>query len=333
MITVKRSKLLNVNDLRVHYPITGGIFFPKETGRVRAVDGISFDISPGETFSLVGESGSGKSTVAKSIVGLLENMYGDIVFDGTNINTCSSNELRNIRRKIGFVFQDPYGSLNPRMRVGDIIGEPLKVHKLYREDEDFRTKINDLLNIVGLNPNFAERFPHEFSGGQRQRISIARAIATNPDLVILDEPVSALDVSIQAQVLNLLIDLQNKFNVAFLFISHDLSVVRHISDRVGVMYMGKIIELGKTDEIFFNPYHPYTKALLSAIPEPDPDVELKRERIILSGELPGYLNPPSGCHFHPRCPISTTDCSKLRPKIKNIHKSNHFVACIKVEGY
>ena len=322
--------ILSVKKLRVQYPIKSGVFFPKEISRITAVDDVSFDIFPGETFSIVGESGSGKSTVAKSIVALLENSQGDIVFNDINVYSCSSSDLMEIRRSIGMVFQDPYGSLNPRMRVGDIIGEPLRAHNLYENSYDYKEKVAKLLKMVGLNPSFYERFPHEFSGGQRQRISIARAISTNPKMLILDEPVSALDVSIQAQIINLLYKLQSELDIAYLFISHDLSVVRHISHKVGVMYLGRIVETSDTEKIFTNPKHPYTQALLSAVPEPDPNIELKRERIILEGELPSNINPPSGCHFHPRCPIAIEECSNIRPLLKSIDTNNHHVACIRV---
>ncbi|SVA30080.1 uncharacterized protein METZ01_LOCUS82934, partial [marine metagenome] len=278
-----------VRDLRVHFPIKRGFIVQREVARVRAVDGISFDIYPGETLGLVGESGSGKTTVAKAVIQLTKADVGSVKFEGQELVGMSTPAMRPIRRKIGMVFQDPYGSLNPRMRAGDIIGEPLKVHHLVESRENYQNQVASLLSTVGLSPAMAERYPNEFSGGQRQRLGVARAIAAGPSMLILDEAVSALDVSIQAQVLNLLQDLQEKYNLAYLFIAHDLSVVRHISHRVAVMYLGRIVETADSKDMYENPLHPYTQALLSAVPTPNPIHERSRERIILRGDLPSPI--------------------------------------------
>ncbi len=326
------TPLLSVRDLSVHFPIKRGFVVQREVARVRAVDGVSFDIRPGETLGLVGESGSGKTTAAKAVIQLRKPDSGSIMFEGQELVGLSTSGMRPIRRKMGMVFQDPYGSLNPRMRAGDIVGEPLKVHGLAESGDDYRTQVAGLLVTVGLSPGMAERYPNEFSGGQRQRLGVARAIAAKPSLLILDEAVSALDVSIQAQILNLLQDLQDQYNLAYLFIAHDLAVVRHISDRVAVMYLGRIVETADSKDLYENPLHPYTKALLSAIPTPNPIHERSRDRIILEGDLPSPMNPPSGCHFHTRCPIATDVCSITDPELRRL-APNQEAACLLAAGY
>ncbi|MFN8557859.1 MAG: dipeptide ABC transporter ATP-binding protein [Dehalococcoidia bacterium] len=303
-----RSPLLRVDGLKKHFPIGGGLF--RKAVVLKAVDGVSFEVYPGETFGLVGESGCGKSTLAQTIVRLYDPTDGSIVFDGQDISTLRAGRLRPIRRHIQMIFQDPYSSLDPRMTVGGIIEEPMRNFGVPNR----RERTRELLTQVGLNAYFVNRYPHEFSGGQRQRIGIARAIGVNPKLVVCDEPVSALDVSIQAQVLNLLRDLQREFGLTYLFIAHNLAVVAHISDRIGVMYLGKMVEIGPTDRIIGEPRHPYTKALLSAAPAPQR--HLRRERIILQGEVPSPLNPPHGCRFHPRCPIATERCAQEEPALR-----------------
>ena len=306
--------LLQVEDLHVHFPISEGIVFRREIGRVKAVDGISFDLRPGETLGLVGESGCGKSTTALAVLRMQEPTSGRILFEGKDITTASPAEMRPIRQRLQMVYQDPFGSLNPRMRVRDIIGEPLQIHGVAGTRQAYRARIAELMDLVGLLPTMADRYPHEFSGGQRQRIGIARALALEPRLVICDEAVSALDVSIQAQVINLFMDLQEKLGLAYLFIAHDLSVVRHISDRIAVMYLGKIVEVASREELFKDPQHPYTKALLSAVPVPDPVVEAEREPEILEGEIPSATNPPTGCRFHTRCTVTRPECATLEPR-------------------
>lgn len=314
--------LLEVKDLKKYFPIKGGIL-SKTIGHVQAVDGISFQLFPGETVGLVGESGCGKSTAARTILRLIEPTSGEVRFEGQDILKLGKKPMRALRRQMQIIFQDPYASLNPRMTVASIVGEPLEIHKIAkgREKEEI---VANILEKVGLRPEHMRRYPHEFSGGQRQRIGIARALALNPKLIIGDEPVSALDVSIQAQVINLLEDLQKEFNLTYLIIAHDLSVVEHISDRVAVMYLGKLVELADRVELYQSPQHPYTQALLSAIPLHTP--KIKRERIILKGDVPSPLNPPSGCRFHPRCPVAIEVCSKVEPPLLDVG-GGHLAAC------
>ena len=308
--STQENVLVEVNNLKMHFPVTSGLLFQREVAQVKAVDDISFSIQKGETLGLVGESGCGKTTAGRCILQLYKPTAGEVIFEGTDLTKLGGRQMRHMRRQMQIIFQDPFSSLNPRMTAGDIIGEPLVVHGLVKNGEQKREKVRELLENVGLHPYMADRFPHEFSGGQRQRIGVARALSVDPKLIVCDEPVSALDVSIQAQVINLLEDLQKQYDLTFLFIAHDLSVVRHISDRVAVMYLGKIVEIADRNEIYQNPLHPYTKALLSAVPIPDPVVDAQRERIILSGEVPSPLNPPRGCVFHPRCPNPTKECSE-----------------------
>jgi len=315
--------LLEVRNLRKYYPVTKGFIFQRQVGAVKAVDDVSFFIRKGETLGLVGESGCGKTTTGRVILRLQEPTHGEALFEGRDIFKLGKEELRRLRRDMQIIFQDPYSSLNPRMTVGDIIGEPLEIHKLARGKEKVR-RVQELLEVVGLSPYHANRYPHEFSGGQRQRIGIARALAVNPKLIIADEPVSALDVSIQAQVLNLLEELQKEFGLTYLFIAHDLSVVKHISDRIAVMYLGRIVELAAADELFSNPQHPYTEALLSAVPIPNP--EMRRERIILPGDVPSPINPPAGCRFHTRCLYAQPSCKVDDPAFADIG-GGHYVAC------
>ena len=327
----KGEVLLEVRDLKVYFPVTAGIIFQRKVADVKAVDGISFTVRRGETLGLVGESGCGKSTTGKAILQLIRPTAGQVIFEGQDLTKLKGRELRRFRRKMQMIFQDPYASLNPRMSVGSIIAEPLTIHKLARGKEK-KERVQELLQTVGLNPYFANRFPHEFSGGQRQRIGIARALAVSPDFIVCDEPVSALDVSIQAQIINLLEDLQERFGLTYLFIAHDLSVVRHISDRVAVMYLGHIMELTDRDTIFENPLHPYTRALLSAVPIPDSEVERKRERMILVADVPSPLRPPPGCVFHTRCPIAIDECRVQRPEWRNVGTGDreHWVWCHRV---
>ena len=320
--------LLKVEGLKMHFPITSGLIIQRQTGAVRAVDGLDFFIRRGETLGLVGESGCGKSTAGRAILQLYKPTAGKVFFKEKDITQVHRNDLKALRRQMQMIFQDPYASLNPRMTVGDIIGEPLKVHKL-GEGSQRQERVQELLRIVGLNPYFANRYPHEFSGGQRQRIGIARALAVSPEFIVADEPISALDVSIRAQIINLLEDLQAEFNLTYLFIAHDLSVVRHISDRVAVMYLGKIVELADRNELYENPLMPYTKALLSAVPIPDPIAEARRERIILTGDVPSPINPPRGCRFHTRCPIAIAACKELEPPLEE-KSPGHWAACIRV---
>ena len=324
--------LLEVRDLKVHFPVTSGLILQRRVGEVKAVDGIRLTVNEGETLGLVGESGSGKTTAGRAIVRLQEATEGQVLLEGEDITGAKGADLRRVRRKMGMVFQDPYGSLNPRMSAGSIVGEPLVIHNMYRSRQEYQERIAELFQIVGLNPTMATRYPHEFSGGQRQRLGVARALAARPKLIVLDEPVSALDVSIQAQVINLLKELQEQFRLAYVFIAHDLSVVRHTSHRVAVMYLGKVVEVASRDELYDNPLHPYTQALLSAVPTPDPRLERQRRRIVLEGDIPSPEHPPSGCVFHTRCPIAVEDCSGYVPELREI-TPGHFVACIKTEGY
>lgn len=323
--------LLEAQDLKVHFPVSSGILFSRTVGHVKAVDGVSLSIMPGETVGLVGESGSGKTTFGRACLRLIEPTSGSVLFNGEDLTTLSNREMRRRRRQLGMVFQDPYGSLNPRMTVGATIGEPLIIHNLSSGKEDYRKQVGDLLDTVGLSRNMASRYPHEFSGGQRQRVGVARALAAKPSFLVLDEAVSALDVSIQAQLINLLEDLQEEFNLTYLFIAHDLSVVRHISDRVAVMYLGNLVETASYKDLYDNPQHPYTQALLSAIPLPDPALERKRDRIVLRGDVPSPRNPPSGCVFHPRCPIAIDECREIIPQLKTVG-TNHQAACIRLEN-
>ena len=319
--------LLKVENLSKHFPITKGVF-RRQVGTVKAVDGISFEIKERETLGLVGESGCGKSTAGRVILQLYPATSGNVVFRGVEITELSPEKLRLQRPKMQMIFQDPQDSLNPRMTVGDIIGEPIIAHQFHKGKER-REKIEQLLKSVGLNPKYTNRYPHEFSGGQRQRIGIARALALNPDFIICDEPIAALDVSIQAQVVNLLEDLQDQLGLTYLFISHDLSMIRHIADRVAVMYLGVMVELASSKSLYGNPLHPYTQALLSALPVHDPEKEQKRERIILQGDVPSPANPPSGCRFRTRCPIAESQCAEKIPEWRE-KKEGHWVACHKV---
>jgi oligopeptide transport system ATP-binding protein len=320
--------LVDVRDLKMYFPVTAGFIIQRHIADNKAIDGITFDIKRGETMGLVGESGCGKSTAGRAILQLYRATAGEIHFDGQDLLQIKGQRLRQYRRRMQMIFQDPYASLNPRMSIRDIVGEPLLVHKLGNSKERAE-RVAELLKVVGLNPYYASRFPHEFSGGQRQRIGIARALAVEPDFIVADEPVSALDVSIQAQIINLMEELQEQFNLTYLFIAHDLAVVRHISDRVAVMYLGKLMELSDRNEIYENPLHPYTKALLSAVPIPDPLLERKRERIILTGDVPSSLRPPRGCVFHTRCPIAIDECRSEVPEWRQI-TPGHWVACHRV---
>ena len=318
------SNILEVRDLHVHFPVTEGLL-KRQVGSIAAVNGVSFHIKRGETFSLVGESGCGKSTTALSVLKMQSVLDGQIIFDGEDITHHSPAQMRGIRRKMQMVYQDPFGSLNPRMKVGSIIGEPLRVHGMADDKAQYHARIKSLMKTVGLLEDMAERYPHEFSGGQRQRICIARALALDPKLIICDEPVSALDVSIQAQVVNLLMDLQERLGLTYLFIAHDLSVVRHISNRVAVMYLGKIVEEADRDTLFQTPKHPYTKALLAAVPEADPELEAQRAEQLIIGEIPSLRSPPSGCTFHTRCTQALPICKQCEPAPKTDGSST--IAC------
>ncbi len=317
--------LLKIRNLKMHFPVYKGTFVRREVERVRAVDGLTFDILQGETLGLVGESGCGKSTTGRAIIQLYRPTDGEVHFEGTNLCELEERQLHPLRRDLQMIFQDPYASLNPRMTVGDIIGEPLKVHRLAKGRER-RARVQELMETVGLDPRFIRRYPHEFSGGQRQRIGIARALACEPRFIVCDEPISALDVSIQAQIMNLMEELQEEFDLTFLFIAHDLAAVRHISDRIAVMYLGHLAELADGEELYKNPLHPYTEALMSAVPIPDPEIEKNRTQIVLEGDVPSPLDPPSGCVFHTRCPYAWDRCKKETPEFKEA-SAGHRVAC------
>ena len=320
-----KKALLQVKGLKMHFPMYKGAFVRREVARVKAVDGLTFDVFEGETLGLVGESGCGKSTTGRAILQLYTPTAGEVLFRGEDLCKLDRSTLHARRKDLQMIFQDPYASLNPRMTVGDIIGEPLKVHKIASGSELLR-RVQDLMEIVGLDPRFVRRYPHEFSGGQRQRIGIARALTCNPKFIVCDEPISALDVSIQAQIMNLLEDLQQEFGLTYLFIAHDLAAVRHISDRIAVMYLGNMVELATGESLYDRPTHPYTRALISAVPIPDPEIEATRERIVLEGDVPSPLNPPSGCVFHTRCPYAWERCSKEVPEFRE-DRPGHFVAC------
>ncbi len=324
-----QEPLVTVENLKKYFPVTRGIVIQRTIGHVRAVDGISFTIARGETLGLVGESGCGKTTAGRTLLGLYPPTEGQIVIDGHDVRRARGRDLMAIRRKAQMIFQDPYASLNPRWTVSAIVGEPLRVHNLLESDKARLARVKDLLEMVGLSSRYANRFPHEFSGGQRQRIGVARALASDPLFIVCDEPISALDVSIQAQVVNLLEDLQDTLDLTYLFIAHDLAMVRHICDRVAVMYLGVIVELADRDELYDNPLHPYTQALLSAIPIPDPLRERQRQRTILPGDVPSPRNPPSGCRFHPRCPIAKDHCKEIVPEWREV-RPGHWVACHEV---
>ena len=323
--TSRDGTLVDVRDLKMHFPITRGVIFQRHVGSVRAVDGISFGIPRGRTLGLVGESGCGKSTTGRAILQLYRPTSGSVLFEGEDLTKLQGEDLRRARRKMQMIFQDPYASLNPRMTISDIVGEPLEIHGL-AQGAAKRERVQELLAMVGLSPHFVNRYPHEFSGGQRQRIGIARALAGSPLFVVCDEPISALDVSIQAQIVNLLLELQERLDLTYLLIAHDLSVVRHISDRVAVMYLGKIVELASREDLYEQPLHPYTKALLSAVPIPDPEIEARRERVILSGDVASPASPPSGCRFRTRCWQAQPRCQEEEPEFRRLG-DDHWVAC------
>ncbi len=322
------TPLLEVRGLKMHFPITEGLL-GRKVGDVKAVDGIDFIVRRGEILGLVGESGCGKTTTGRCVLRLEKPTGGQIIYDGVDITTLGAKALAPLRQRIQVIFQDPYSSLNPRMKISEIIAEPMRVHGIEKDPVKRDTRVRELLSVCGLNPNFVDRYPHEMSGGQRQRVGIARALAMNPEFIVCDEPVSALDVSIQAQVVNLLEDLRDKFGLTYLFIAHDLSVVRHLCQRVAVMYLGHIVEMADSDALFDNPQHPYTKALLAAVPIPDPAVELGREFRPVKGEVPSPINPPSGCVFHPRCPMAVERCSREIPAAREI-APGHIVACSEI---
>jgi oligopeptide transport system ATP-binding protein len=325
-MSAKNGKtLVRVENMKKHFPITRGLIVQREVGTIRAVDGITLDIKEGETLGLVGESGCGKSTTGRAILQLHRPTSGKVYYDDIDLTELSGDEMRHARRNFQMIFQDPYASLNPRMTVEGIIAEPLEVHSIGNKKERHE-QVKELMSLVGLNPSLNNRYPHEFSGGQRQRIGVARALALQPKFIVADEPISALDVSIQAQVVNLLEELQQKFGLTYLFIAHDLSMVRHIADRTAVMYLGKIVELADREELYANPLHPYTQALLSAVPIPDPIKERKRQRIILTGDVPSPAHPPTGCNFNPRCPVAIDVCKEIDPEWREIN-TGHWVAC------
>jgi oligopeptide transport system ATP-binding protein len=323
---VQADTLVRVENLTKHFPITRGILIQRHVGAVQAVDGISFHIARGETLGLVGESGCGKTTAGRTLLGLYPATSGTITIDGQDVQSAKGQELMAIRRKAQMIFQDPFASLNPRWTVNAIVSEPLRVHKLCKNQKERQERVQELLELVGLNRRLINRFPHEFSGGQRQRIGVARALASEPLFIVCDEPISALDVSIQAQVVNLLEDLQDKFGLTYLFIAHDLSMVRHICTRVAVMYLGVIVEMAERNELYENPQHPYTRSLLSAVPVPDPRLARQRQRIVLEGDVPSPIDPPSGCRFHTRCPIAVERCSEEKPEWRELG-SGHWAAC------
>ena len=318
--------LLRVEGLKMHFPVTEGVIMQRTVAHVKAVDGVSFSIAPGETLGLVGESGCGKTTVGRCILRLENPIEGKVIFDGEDIANKKLSQISHLRQDIQVIFQDPFSSLNPRQKIGTIISEPLRVHGIIKDAQKRRERVAELLRLCGLNPRFADRYPHEMSGGQRQRVGIARALSVNPKFIVCDEAVSALDVSIQAQIINLLENLREQFNFSYLFIAHDLSVVRHLCHRVAVMYLGKIVELAECDELFDNPQHPYTQALLSAVPVPDPVIEEQRSHQILEGEVPSPTNPPSGCVFHPRCPKAIENCRREVPELQEF-SPGHALAC------
>ena len=324
--SAEAQPLLQVRGLRMHFPVTEGMIARRHIGDVKAVDGVDLAIQRGETLGLVGESGCGKTTMGRCILRLEKPTAGEILYNGIDIARLGRRELVALRRRIQVIFQDPYSSLNPRQKVGSIIGEPMMVHGVEKDPRRRADRVRELLSVCGLNPNFADRYPHEMSGGQRQRVGIARALALNPEFIVCDEAVSALDVSIQAQIINLLEDLRDKFNLTYLFIAHDLSVVRHLCQRVAVMYLGRVVELAECDELFDNPLHPYTKALLAAVPVPDPAVEAERAFQPVRGEVPSPINPPPGCVFHPRCPLAIEQCRRVRPELREL-RPGHWVAC------
>lgn len=326
MTETNGNDLISLKNLQVHYKVGGGLF--KETKRVKAVDGVSLDIKKGETLGLVGESGCGKSTLGKAILRLTEPTGGQVLYHGKDLAAMSQTQMRDERKNLQMIFQDPYASLNPRMTVGQIIAEPIRTFNL-SNGENVESKVQNLMETVGLNRRFTKRYPHEFSGGQRQRIGIARALAVDPEFIVADEPISALDVSIQAQIMNLMARLQTEKNLTYLFISHDLRAIRHVADRVAVMYLGKIVELGRAKTVYAEPLMPYTKALISAVPIPDPRIEANRKRIILKGDVPSPINPPPGCHFNTRCPYAIAECRQIEPQLLEI-KPNHFAACIRI---
>lgn len=330
-MTATQEPLVQVRNLKKYFPIQHGLIIQRHVGDVKAVDDVSFDVYRGETLGLVGETGCGKTTVGRTILRLYEPTGGKVLFDGIDLVSLNEGELRRMRQRMQMIFQDPYASLNPRMTVGSIVSAPLDVHKTVHSKSKSK-RVDDLLDMVGLNPEFVNRYPHEFSGGQRQRVGIARALAVSPDLIICDEPISSLDVSIQAQVVNLLEELQRELGLTYIFIAHDLSMVRHISNRIAVMYLGKIMELADRNDIYLDPIHPYTQALMSAVPLPDPDIQKKRKRIILEGDIPSPSNPPVGCNFNTRCPVAKERCFKEDPTFREI-KPGHWAACHFAEDF